>query len=572
MTGAAIHYEIYVRRKKGAPWALEMATEDRALAVSTAEAMFKDGRCVAAKVSKETLDDETREFKTVTIVNLGAPEMAKKSKIPQTVEPLCVTPQDLYTIHARERIARLLEAWLKRHRATAYELLHRPDLVEALESSGVELQHALQKISIPEAEARGCSVHEMIRTYLALAERSFERVLTDARKGRLLQFRVEGFAGAAIRVARDPEAAYLLGSGVAAILADALTAPAKVKLLLDLADAAPTLVDAPRAVALAVIEQPLSEILASKTGLHDVLGGDLELGAMLAAMTFLTAPKSVAALIKVEPSVARMMPALPPTADRLAGWLAAPEFSGTRMAIGRRIIEELSAGRRLRPDDPMGEIEVLRALGMSLTVAAHGMLPPEDVTAAFSMRSRMLVTNEFVTAYLGEGKTARGEVEALIWLAENVIGAANKRQASQWLRNAVASLRLEKELRQGAADSPAARLGALAQLQRAVSRCGLEPEDVLPIHNQLGALGGLVEADAHITAAVARAKAPAHHRLALLLKLAIGETAPLGPAADRAKAEAMKLVRADETRRELARSPEQMEAVRGLIQQAGLAA
>jgi len=62
------------------------------------------------------------------------------------------------------------------------------------------------------------------------------------------------------------------------------------------------------------------------------------------------------------------------------------------------------------------------------------------------------------------------------------------------------------------------------------------------------------------------------HRLTLLLKLACGESAPLGPAADRAKAEAMKLVRHEDTRAELSGAPDQVEAVRDLIQQAGLAA
>ena len=31
----------------------------------------------------------------------------------------------------------------------AYELLHRPDLAEKLEASGVELQHAIQKVAVP---------------------------------------------------------------------------------------------------------------------------------------------------------------------------------------------------------------------------------------------------------------------------------------------------------------------------------------------------------------------------------------------------------------------------------------
>jgi hypothetical protein len=118
MVGADVHFEVFVRKKAGDGWSLEMASENRALAISTAEELMAEGRVAAAKVTKETLDEETREFRTVTILNLGAPDTAKKSKVKETSEPLCVTPQDLYTIHARERIGRLLEAWLQRNNAT----------------------------------------------------------------------------------------------------------------------------------------------------------------------------------------------------------------------------------------------------------------------------------------------------------------------------------------------------------------------------------------------------------------------------------------------------------------------
>ncbi|MEJ0067341.1 MAG: hypothetical protein WDM85_19660 [Caulobacteraceae bacterium] len=52
--------------------------------------------------------------------------MAKKKKVVENREPLCVTPEDLYTVHARDRIGRLLDGWLARNHATAFELLHRP--------------------------------------------------------------------------------------------------------------------------------------------------------------------------------------------------------------------------------------------------------------------------------------------------------------------------------------------------------------------------------------------------------------------------------------------------------------
>ncbi len=51
-----VHYELFVRRKVGAQWTLDMATEIRTHALQTAEEALEQGRAVAVRVSKETLD------------------------------------------------------------------------------------------------------------------------------------------------------------------------------------------------------------------------------------------------------------------------------------------------------------------------------------------------------------------------------------------------------------------------------------------------------------------------------------------------------------------------------------
>ena len=571
MDGYSVHFEVYVRKVPGAAWTLDLATENRASAVDTANELMAEGRVAAVKVTKETLDQDTREYRAVVIMKLGAAEVAAKSRpMAEDIQPLCVTPQDLYTLHARERIGRLLEAWLERHNATPFELLHRPDLVEKLEASGTDLQHAIQKIAVPEAHARGMSVHELIRVFHSLIERAVERLLKDARRGALPDVDKEGFAAAAERVARDPERGYLLGAGVAASIAAATTGGEKVGRRLDQADASPQSGSA-RGLALMILQQPLAEILEAKPGMTEVMGKGRDLGANLAAMTRLAAYESVERLIRVEGSVAKVMPELSPLAMRLAKWLSGENFQDTRAAIGRRILRELTGPRRLRPGDAAGEIDVLRALGMSLTAASGKLMPLEEVQAAFTTRSKMLVTGDFVDAYLGHGMTSREEIEAMIWLTETVIGAANKRQAGGWLKAVVNSLRFEKDMVANN-DSPAVRLTQLAALQKSVARCGLVAEDFHPIQEKLGEIGGEIEARAKLAQSVARAGGPILHRLTLLLKLAAGETAPLGPAANRAKSEALKLFKLDETRVELSAAPDQLETVRDLIHQAGLAA
>eukprot|EP01035_Chromulina_nebulosa_P033266 gene33266-44535_t len=213
------------------------------------------------------------------------------------------------------------------------------------------------------------------------------------------------------------------------------------------------------------------------------------------------------------------------------------------------------------------------AMGMGWPVSAIGgdACGLEDIHEAFSARSRMLVTSDFVEALLGDGMTSREEVEALIRLAENVTGAANKRQAARYLAANVSALRFEKEQRYGP-DSPATRMAALAVLQKAILRAGLVTEDAAPIQARVGEIGGMIEADGKIVALIARASAPVVHRLNLMVRMAVGEAAPLGPAADRARAEALKLVRNPEFREALSKSPEAVERVRGMMQTAGMAA
>jgi len=569
MPGADVHFEIFVRRYPDSTWALKMATGVRDAALDAAKEMVDKAEVAAVRVMRETLDPETGEFRSLTILTLGAPERPRKVKVPEATEPLCVAPQDLYTCHARERIGRLFEVWLQRRDATPFELLHRPDLIEQLEASGVEIQHAIQKIAVPEAHARGTSVAEMTRSFKSLGERAIERLMRDARKG-LPTVTPETFAKTAAQLAKDPEGAYRLGCAVAASLAPAQSWSEKVGLLLDLADAAPP-AGPGRTLALSVIAQPLEEIVGCQKGLDNVVGGGLDLGARLAAMSRLAAADVVDQLVKIEPSVAKVMPELSARAKRLAAWLICEDFMGVRAAIGQRILSDLGGQRRLRPTDPVSEIELIRGLAMALTAAAGKLLPLDNVQAAFSARSKMLVTRDFVDVYIGEDRTAYEEATALIWLTENIIGGGNKREAGRWLSSLVFGLRFETEVRDVQSQA-AQRLAELAKLQRAVARCGLVEETYRPIQEKLGELGGLIEADGRLIVSTSKAPAPALSRLTVLLKLACGETGPLGPVADRARAEALKLARNDETRAELSGAPDRVDAIRDLLKHASLAA
>ncbi len=562
MSTGQVHFEVFARRHQNGSLALEMATEDRARALAYAEEMLEGGSC-AVRVSKEILDEATGEYSSLTILAKGTAGPPKSKGDFEETGPPCVAPADLYTVHARQRIVRLLEGWLGRNKVIPFELLHRPDLAEKLEASGTDLQHAVQKIAIPEAQAKGLSVHEVIRTFNSLIDRAIERLIKDGRKGSLANFKTEPFAVACARLLEEPEAAYRLGGGVASYLADAKSWADKIDRLLDLADGAPT---DPRARALAfeVLEQPLGEILGSKAGVAELLGPDLDLGGSLAALTRLAAGASVEMLSKIDPTMVRVMPPLEGAAKRLSHWMEGSHFQAVRMAIGKRVIAEIKTSRRLRPSDANAEIDILRALAMALTAAAGKMLSAEDIREAFIERSSMLISSEFVTAAVTNTTNATEEVRALIRLAENVTGKANKSQAAQWLIGAVTAVRFEKEMRNGA-EPPMTRLGVLADLQRAVMRVDLPEADRQILAKRFGDIGGVVEADSNIVNSVTRSALSPVQTLTHLLKLALGETAPLGPASAKAKEAALKLGKSPDIRADLAKAPELVERLRPLM-------
>lgn len=568
-----VHYEVYVRKTAPAPWSLQMATEDRAHAIQTAEELLDDNRAAAVRVTKETLDPDTMAFNSVTVLTRGAPEVQRKRVVPdEEAGPRCGSPQDLYAPMARDLIGRVLEDWLNRQGVTAFELLHRPDLAERLEASGVELQHAIQKVAVPESQAVGQPVHDLVRHYQKLSERAIERLLFAGRKNQFPDLENHSLADLAHRLSGQADRAFIMGGVVSGALKGVRGGRARLDRLMDLAERAP-MEGPPRAMVMVPIEQVMCELFAARTNLADVLGPALDQGASLAAVVRMVAPREVAALIKQDARLALQVPVVEGPAARLGERVAAGEFPLLSAALARMVVRELMSPRRLRPNDAAGEIDILRTLAMTLTATAGRLLTLEEVQTAFNERSKALVTADFVAAYVKTCTTVLCEAEALTRLCENVTGLANKRAAARWLSACVASLRFEGEMRAASAEQTAAqKLGILANLTRAVRGCGLIERDETEIITAIGAVGGAVEAEARIVAMLARAPAPLPQKLSVLLRMAAGETAPPGPAADRAKAEAIKLFRAPDNRAALAAAPESLAPLKGLMRAAGLAA
>ena len=456
-----VHYELYIRKTVASPWSLMLATEERQNAVEAAEEVLRGSQAVAVRVTKETLDPDTMEFNSITVLTRGAAEAPKKRLVSSDDDrPNCLGPQDLYAPHARDLIGRELEDWLMRNGVTAFELLHRPDLVEKLEASGVELQHALQKVAIPESQNTGQTAHDLIRHYQKLSEQAMDRVVAAGRKEAFPDLANRALADVAQKLAGASDRAFIMGGVVSRALIGVRGARARLERLMDLADRAPA-EGAPRAMVMVAIEQILCELLEARTSLAEILGPALDQGGSLAAVVRMVAPREIDALIRHDPRIALLMPALEGPSARLAVRLEAGEYPILAASLARMVLRELMGPRRLRPSDAPGEIEVLRTLAMSLTATAGRLLTLEEVQSAFTERSKSLITADFVQAYVVPCETVMCEAEQLTRLCENVTGAANKRSAARWLTACVTSLRFESEMRAGAL-TPARKLLELA--------------------------------------------------------------------------------------------------------------
>jgi hypothetical protein len=464
----------------------------------------------------------------------------------------------MYTVHAREIIGRLLAPWLQRKHVTPFELLHRADLLEALEASGMELQHAIQKVAVPEAQATGATTHDVMRRYQKITDQGIERVIRDARRKAFPTISSETLAEISRRLSQTPDGAYLLGGAVAQHIAPATTWPDKLEGLLDLIDPAAT---EGRDFTFEILCQPMAEILGARSALADISGVTQDLGGDLALMTRLIAPDEVAQLVAIDATLKDQFPAPTPQIRKLADWLQDCGFLQVRAALARRVLAELNGPRRLRPGDAQGEIAILRALAMVLTLFAGKLAPPEDVQAAFVKRSGALVSADFVEAYVAGAPDGISEMYALIRLGENIVGAANKRSVGRSIAATVGALKFETDLRSSPA-APEAKLAALADLQRQLDRVGLPEWDRSYILKKLGEVGGLVEAEARYIASLTKAPQSGLQSLTTLIKLARADGAPKGPVQDRAKAEMHRLLRDPAIRTALAGSPDTLNSVR----------
>lgn len=529
-----IHYEIFVQPKKSREWKLLEAIPDRNAALKTAKTLTEQGIHSGVKVMKEILNSETGQFDGVSIYEEGGYVATKKDKSEAAIP--CFKPQDLYSIHARATIARVLEDTLDRLQITVKELLHRGDLLENLEATGTVLQHAVQKIAIAQASEDNVPVSELMKQLNDLISKAMERVYVDTREKSFPKLSGHDIGKVYEQVKSAGDVDYYLSGSIAMALKDKENWTEKVTLLLSLMNEMPA-DEKGRLACLATIDDFVAEVIGGGAGLGTLIGNQEHLGDGLMTMAdlFLGRPSE-------QDSGGLLV---------LAKRFLEDALPNSKSALAQRMLTELKGVKRFCIDDIDKEVEFGRTLAMRMVLCQGKYIALEAITEAFTNRSKRLVTPEVVGEYLVGYDDPDKQIERLLQLEENVLGEENKRRLSAFVIPAITGYKTETFFMDQEGPLPR-RLADITALQSKARKSSFDAKHKAEISDALDAICMQVIDKAKLFEAIKARKGPPAEKAMTFLRLCAANVFTAGECSRRANNTIIKYVRTQSFMAELA--------------------
>lgn len=421
MSNTPVHYEIHIKPPRG-KWQFFGAMESRDKAIKQAKELCGGGASV--QVMKETLNPADGNYLSVRIFQEGDNDSFKKTTgKTEAVDSLpCFKPTDLYSYEARKIIARLLQDSLNRWKITTLELLHSPQNLERLESTGTVLQAAVQKMAISQSQAGEGSISERVKTLHKLISDAMVMVYVDRDKKRLPGLKNTKLGALANNLAADVRREYLFNAAITAHLQDAPDWDHKLVLMLELIQDVPEDDPVTRAFCLDRIDGFVSEILSASSAVKGVVGEQPDLGSALMRLTELFCgqlAEDAAATLGV---------------IALNKHFGLGELPEARTAIIRRVLKELEGQKRLSQETLDVEVKFLRRLATKVMIGCGNLLPHDEILSAFRVRSERLIAPDTLDTYLNEAENPAGRAERALFMSDNVVGDANKRKLGNILQ------------------------------------------------------------------------------------------------------------------------------------------
>ncbi|MEQ8406593.1 MAG: hypothetical protein RKE49_15990 [Oceanicaulis sp.] len=534
-----VHFEVFVKKHKKADWTLVEVVKDRQEALDLGQTLKKRHPKGSVRVQREEWIAEENTFRGGVIFEAGPERFTDpKAKTGEASLP-CVTPDDLAGSAARETIRRVLEGWFVRRQVSPLELLHRPDLIEALDGSDTDLQGAVQKVAVARAQNSDASVHAYVRLLNDLVEKSVTQARREAKAAKKAP-KAKGFAELTEKILAEGGPEKRLRRAIAERLSEASDFGAKTEMLLDFHDDLPADPDA-RAFAASQTDAFIAEMLSFEPALRAVLGETGDLGEEVMRLT---------GVYEGAPGSADLLDA-PDAARRLAEKFQRKQLPATHIEIAKRILGALRAPKRFRPDSVMKEIELARKLAMRLIAASGPNLHPDSLVDAFTHRSAKLLAPEAVEEALANAKDPAEQIERLFKFEDNLVGEANKAKLAAYLRARLKAKPTESHFVRGPG-KPFERLARLAAFQSRALKGGFPAKDKTELADAFDQLAMACLDETKILSKLANSEQPVLDRAAALLKLAAQGVLTSGRCSQDAQARAMRLLAGEMGRAESA--------------------
>jgi hypothetical protein len=514
--GTQIHYEVFRRVGARGGWSLHDVRDNRETAMAMAEALMAEEKATGVKVVKETYNDDTGDYLTLKVFEEGHNQMKLAPAQEDAPNALpCFKPEDLYSYHARATMKRLLGDYLARNKITITELIHRADMLEKLEATGTLYQHAVQKIAVAQAASTTTPVQQIVKSLNELTTQAFNRVYQDQRKGLFPNPESHQFAELATSLFGQKgltgDAAYLFNGALARHLKDAKGWDDKVLMLITIMESAPA-EEGPRKLVRSSVDAILAEILGGSAALHELMGPADNLAGALNNL--------VALFLGKPPQDAKGGLAA------LTHHFAADTLPEARTAIASRIVAEFKSNKRLCPDFMVEELKALRRIANRIVLGVGKYLSHEDLIAAFTLRSKRLVMQEALGAYIVEAPVEE-RIERILFVEDNIIGAENKRQLSTYILPILTSATFESYF-QNSKTPLLSRLQRLAQIQQRMRRSGFIDITREAIAARMDLLATQMETRGKLFDSIAVRNASPVEKAQTLLRLAAGGVLPEG--------------------------------------------
>ncbi len=165
-------------------------------------------------------------------------------------------------------------------------------------------------------------------------------------------------------------------------------------------------------------------------------------------------------------------------------------------------------------------MKALRSIANSIVMGVGKYLSHEDLVAAFTLRSKRLVSPEVLGAYI-EGAAQDEKIERLLFVEDNIIGTENKRQLASFVLPLLNSAPFENHF-----NNPGLplvqRLQRLAQLQTRIQRCGFIDVSKAEMTEKLDRIAVAAETRGKLLESMEQRRTSPVERATALLKLATG--------------------------------------------------